>query len=117
MDDQHAALMDALNEVLAAVAHGADQPTLTAYMTRLITLAEQHFASEERLLERFGFPGLDEHRIEHRAMLERLYEWHGKRPGAGYLTTWLENLRSWFHNHTEGVDREYGPWLRAHGVH
>ena len=116
MDDQHAVLMDAINEVLAALSHGADQSTITTCMQRLITLAEQHFASEERLLELHGYPELDGHRMEHRALLERLHEWQGKRPLAGYLSTWLENLRAWFHNHTEGADREYGPWLQARGV-
>ncbi len=116
MDDQHAALMDALNELLAALSHGADQQTVSGCMAHLTTLTEQHFASEERLMERYEFPGLEGHRREHRALLERLYEWQGKRPVAGYLSSRLEELRSWFHSHTEGADREYGPWMRERGV-
>ena len=116
MDDQHAALMDAINEVLAALAHGVGQPTIAVCMQRLIALAEQHFASEERLMEQHAYPELPGHRLEHRALLERLHQWQSRRPREGYLTSWLEDLRGWFHNHTEGADREYGPWLQSRGV-
>lgn len=118
MDDQHGVLMDTLNELLTALAHGAGQTAVRQLMERLIGLTRLHFQSEERLMERYAFPGLAAHAEEHQRLLNKLARWHGQAlQGAGSeLRGVVEGLREWFQAHTEGADQEYGPWLREHGV-
>jgi len=87
-------------------------------MGRLIEFTRMHFWSEEQLMERFNFPGLDEHRAEHKRLLSQIQDsarklLHGEtvhmRPLLGFL-------RDGYQEHLEGPDQEYGPWLNERGV-
>jgi len=118
MDDQHGILMDTLNELRLAVVHGSSKEVVSELMGRLIEFTRMHFWSEEQLMERFNFPGLDEHRAEHKRLLSQIQDsarklLHGEtvhmRPLLGFL-------RDGYQEHLEGPDQEYGPWLNERGV-
>ncbi len=116
MDDQHGVLMDTVNEVLEALARGAGQSAVEPLLERLVGLTRLHFLSEERLLERYGFPGVAAHAEEHRRLLNQIRQWQGLQGAGAEMREVVEGLREWFQTHTEGADQEYGPWLRERGV-
>ena len=118
MDDQHGILMDTLNELRLAVVRGSNKEEVGELMTKLIEFTRMHFWSEEQLMERFNFPGLDEHRADHKRLLTQIEDsarklLHGEtvhmRPLLGFL-------RDGYQEHLEGPDQEYGPWLNERGV-
>jgi len=74
MDDEHAFMMDAMNELRAALVSGAGRALAIDLMNKLIELTRMHFRNEEHLLERFGFPGLAQHSAEHERLLAQLQE-------------------------------------------
>ena len=118
MDDQHGILMDTINELRLALVSGGDRNRMSAVLKRLIDFARQHFASEERLMEQSGFPGLDAHRAEHERMLEQLRA-SAQRAQNGLdvqMRPLLCALRDGFIGHIGGPDQEYGPWLNQRGV-
>ena len=118
MDDQHGVLLDALNELRLALARGGDWDAVQQLQGRLIRLTRQHFESEERLLLRYEFPGLKDHRAEHQRLLGLLEQYATRldRHVTGSMRDACEFLRDWFTTHIENVDRLYGPWLRERGV-
>ena len=77
-----------------------------------------HFQSEEQLMEQAEFPGLAEHRTEHHRMLaEMLQSAHRLQHGKDVQTRqMLCALRDGYIEHIEGLDREYGPWLRDRNI-
>ncbi len=118
MDDQHGILMDTLNELRLAVVHGSSRDEVFELMDRLLEFTRMHFWSEEQLMEKFRFPGLDEHRAEHHRLLTQIQSsarkmQHGEtvhmRPLLGFL-------RDGYQEHMTGPDQEYGAWLNARGV-
>lgn len=119
MDDQHGILMDAMNELRQAVAHGGGREQVSELLDRLIEFTRMHFWSEEQLMEQTGFPGLAEHRAEHHSMLAQILQSaHRVQYGQGVqMRPLLGFLRDWFMEHIEAMDREYGPWLNEHGVY
>jgi len=118
MDDQHGILMDAMNELRQAVVHGGGREQVSEHLDRLIEFTRMHFWSEEQLMEQTGFPGLAEHRAEHRSMLAQILQSaHRVQYGEGVQMRPLFGfLRDWFIEHIESMDREYGPWFNDHGV-
>jgi len=116
MDDQHGILMDTLNESRAAATHGSHDTG--EVLNRLMALTMLHFDAEESLMARYSFPDLEVHRDEHQRLLAQLAEFTNAHAAGstGRERTFAEFLRSWFHSHVEGMDQNYGPWLRERGI-
>jgi hemerythrin len=119
MDDQHGILVDTLNEVHQQLARGSAPEQLNEYMERLIEFTSLHFGCEESLLERYGFPDLDEHRMAHRQLLSDI-----RRAGdcvqndeKTEFQRQLGLLSASYLQHIEGLDRKYGSWLNDHGIY
>jgi hemerythrin len=118
LDDQHGILMDAMNELRLAVAHGSGREQLSQLLDQFIEFSRMHFASEERLMEQTGFGGLHEHRAKHQCLLAQvLQSAHRLQHGEGVeMTPLLDYLRNWYVEHISGTDQQYGPWLNKHGI-
>ena len=119
MDAQHGILMDAMNELRHAVVRGADRARITSLLNEVIEFSRMHFASEEQLLQRFGFPGFEEHREEHSRLISHLLQSAGsfERGEPVAMRSLLKFLRNWFLDHLVEYDRRYGPWMNEHGVY
>ena len=117
MDDQHGILMDAMNELRLAVVHGSGREQVSQLLDQFIEFTRMHFASEERLMEQTGFPGLIEHRAKHQCLLAQvLQSAHRLQYGEGVeMGSLLDFLRDWYVEHISGDDQQYGPWLNGRG--
>jgi hemerythrin len=119
LDNQHKALMNVLNELHAASMRGKVQDVAAPLMRQIISVASEHFAAEERLMESTGYPGLAGHRAKHRELAGKIAELvarHQKGDTAVYVQL-LYFVRDWQTRHMQTEDHEYVPWLSAHGVH
>jgi hemerythrin len=118
MDEQHAVIMDTLNDIRLALVHGTGRDQVSEGLNRLIEFTRMHFASEEHLLEEHAFPGAAEHRHAHQKLLTQIEDasmrtQHNDELRMGSI---LMFLRDWYINHIEGMDRQYGEWLNARGI-
>jgi hemerythrin len=118
MDDEHTALVGILNELHAAMLKGQAQAVTGPLLNNLTEYARKHFASEEAMLESAKFPGLAQHREQHRALTGRLEEL-AARYKQGDITIFpqlLNFVRDWLTSHMQKEDKEYTPWMNEHGV-
>lgn len=71
IDQQHRTLVDLVNDLAEAVAHGCDCDLARQRMESIIRFTEGHFAHEEALMREHGFPALASHAAEHVEVLRK----------------------------------------------
>jgi hemerythrin len=116
IDRQHRQLFDAFNAFLAAcdADQGAEEVSrlfwfLTAYVAT-------HFADEERLQKRIGFPDYLQHREQHRAFTGKVAElkerFEGEGPTREFISTVTLTMTGWLIEHISGMDRAIGRFMK-----
>ncbi|HEY1930785.1 MAG TPA: bacteriohemerythrin [Acetobacteraceae bacterium] len=113
MDKQHAALASRLNELGSAMRDGAETGSL---LEEAIRYTAFHFATEERLMQAHGYPGLEAHRDLHQQLLTDL---RGLRLTGGDVVTVglvLRYLQEWLLRHVDGADRDFADALHRHAT-
>lgn len=69
IDFQHQKLVRYINEFYEATKSGECPEILAVLFERLIAYTETHFALEEKLMEKWGYPKLHEHRLLHQELI------------------------------------------------
>ena len=119
MDAQHQQLFGIIRELFTAMRSGHGKAVAGEVLERLIDYTGNHFAAEEQLMEKHGYPQLAAHRVEHRN-LENKVRAFKKEFDAGSIAITLELmtfLQNWLTNHVQTVDQQYGVYLNSRGVH
>ncbi len=119
MDDQHKRLFEIIHELYTAMRAGHGKDVVGEVLGRLIKYTVEHFAAEEKLMEKNGYPNLAAHRIEHKALTDKVTAFK-KEFDAGKGTLSLELmtfLQDWLTKHIQSIDKKYGAFLSAKGVH
>lgn len=114
VDEQHKALVDLFNELLAAEST-EDSVLVMRALETLTAYVAVHFACEEELMAEFGYPAehRDTHVSEHRALTDRTREIVlGYRAGeVTNIGPIVEFLAGWLNQHVNGSDRELVTWV------
>lgn len=118
IDEQHRELVRLINQLFDAYQAGGDRPALEQVVRRFCDYTLAHFALEEGLMERFGYPGYDKHLGEHMdCSMQAIDFFTAYIEGQDTLTGDVLNyLVSWFRTHTTGTDRAMGGFLNARGI-
>jgi hemerythrin len=109
IDDQHRALIEAVNVLHDAVAQTDADAVALRTMEFLARYGAVHFAEEEAMLERVGYARLEEHRRQHQQFLEQVEAFRAQisAGGAGLGYSMSRFLGSWLVNHIMVSDRAY----------
>ncbi len=119
MDAQHKRLFEIIRELYTAMRAGQGKQVVGEVLHRLIEYTVQHFAAEEKLMEKNGYQLLAAHRIEHKTLTDKVVAFK-KDFEAGSATVTLEVmtfLQDWLTHHIQDVDQKYGAFLNSKGVH
>ena len=87
-------------------------------LSRLVKSTIHHFAHEERLMERIGYPDYRQHQIEHAELCSKVRRMQDRsdletiRPGEI-----LRFLGDWLKYHTTTSDRRIGAYMTMSGTH
>ena len=111
IDGQHAEIAGLVNRIAKAVWEHTDPSRLGMMFSDLATKASLHFETEERLMERFGYPGRDAHAAAHRHLVADLVEF-ASRFEEGEALLMLEWLKEWLVVHIDAEDKALGAFLR-----
>ncbi|MGA3092152.1 MAG: bacteriohemerythrin [Terriglobales bacterium] len=118
MDAQHRRLFEIISELFTAMRSGHGKDIAGHVLQRLIDYTVQHFAAEEKLMEKNGYPGLAPHKGEHKILTEKVLAFKKDfEAGIVSITPDLMKFRqNWLTNHIQTVDHKYGDFLNAKGV-
>jgi hemerythrin len=118
MDDQHKGLVNALNDLHAAMLGGHDKAATESLLTTLVQYTHNHFAAEEALMTRTKYPRQTAHTAKHRDLTGQVEQFVDRyeRGEQALNVDLLTFLRDWLMTHIQKEDKEYGPWLNQNGV-
>ena len=118
LDGQHTVLFGILNDLHSAMMKGQAQSLTGPLLRKLVDYTQTHFNAEEGIMATAKYPGLADHRAQHRELIKQVQDYSARfERGEITLNLHLLNfLRDWLSNHIQKVDHEYGPWLNDHGV-
>jgi len=69
IDEDHRKLVSIFNILNRSVAEGASSEYLAAVLEELINCTVWHFSHEERLMLKYGYEGIKEHKAEHQELI------------------------------------------------
>ncbi len=114
-DGQHRELIASIDRLGDAIAAGHGQDALEATIEDILGYALVHFAAEEALMERAGYPGLRRQREVHAAFAaEAAGLFQAFQTGTAVSAEELhEKLSDWLAEHVETLDLLFARFLRA----
>jgi methyl-accepting chemotaxis protein/hemerythrin len=117
-DDQHKNLFAMINELSEAMQQKRSKEAIGSVLQRLISYTETHFAAEEEVFRRTGYPEETAHRQLHRDLVNKALGLQEKFNAGEMLLTHevVDFLNDWLIKHIKGTDKRYGAHLKSHGV-
>lgn len=117
-DLQHKKLIGMVNDLHSAMGAGKGRETMGTVLTGLIDYTVNHFAAEEKLMQKYGYPDFSKHKAEHDVLSRQVADIMAKfKEGKTIVTVELMNfLKDWLTKHIQGTDRQYGSFFNGKGV-
>ena len=110
IDEQHKQIVSYINELDTAI-RDKDDKGIKHVLDELIDYTMTHFAFEENLLQKGGYPHFDAHKQVHETFKKRIEEYVTQfEQGEAVGRKLLSMLRVWLTNHIKRDDMDYGPW-------
>lgn len=118
IDADHQYLVNLLDRLQGEILGHGGRAVVARTLDELDRYAERHFAMEEELFVRSGYPDAEAHIREHRALARRVAEFrevfaHDEDASPIEL---LEFMRAWITRHVVETDAKYVELFRATGV-
>ncbi|WP_438316304.1 bacteriohemerythrin [Candidatus Caldatribacterium sp. SIUC1] len=116
IDEQHKELFARTNRLLEACQEGRGKDAVQETLAFLGDYVKTHFATEEKLMVQYRYPGFDAHKRLHEGFTEtflRLQKEAEKSVGVALVTQVNKTVVDWWVNHILKVDKELGAFLRA----
>lgn len=118
LDEQHKRIIGMINLMISAPDNTVKSETISETLTRMTQYAEEHFVTEEQLMEDHGYPDFLAHRDEHREFWKKTetlcmdtMQEHTDLP-----VDILEFLRGWWNQHILTTDMKYRTFFNERGV-
>ena len=113
IDEDHRRLVNLFNILNHSVTEGDAPDYLEAVLEELISCTVWHFSHEERLMLKYGYEEIAEHKMEHQELIESAKELQQKILQAGKLVANedIEFLEHWLTEHILTADMKLGSYL------
>ncbi|WP_025323758.1 bacteriohemerythrin [Deferrisoma camini] len=120
IDAQHKELIRRINKLLDAMKEGQGREMVGEVLEFLGRYVVEHFADEEALMKKYGYPKYPEHKAIHdrfKKEFEALAAENEKRAGSLSLTLQVQNkVVDWLRNHIMNVDVKMAAQLKEKGA-
>ena len=113
IDEDHRRLTELFNILNHSVTKEEDPEYLAAVLEELINCTVWHFSHEERLMVKYNYPDLADHRDEHQALVKSARKFQDKMLESDMQidTKDLEFLERWLTGHILSTDMKLGTFL------
>jgi hemerythrin len=115
IDEQHRELFRWFNELMDAVWDGKGKDAIKDVLASTANYAVAHFATEERYMQQYGFPGYIAHKKLHDDFTADVVKFVQKYEREGATTevivSVVSGLGDWTRDHIRATDQELGKFL------
>lgn len=113
IDEDHRKLINTFNILNHAIGEGESRDYLAAVLEELINCTAWHFSHEERLMLKYGYDEMEQHRSEHRELIESAKQLQDEilQAEGGLTEQHLEYLERWLTEHIFTSDMRLGGHL------
>jgi len=113
IDNDHKKLLDLFNILTHALSDGESQEYLKAVFNELVNCTIWHFSHEERLMLKYGYENLEEHKEAHQELVQAAWELQDKLFQLDKTITEddLVELERWLTGHILTDDMKLGEYL------
>jgi hemerythrin len=113
IDEDHRKLVSIFNVLNHAVSEGESPEYLAAVLEELINCTVWHFSHEERLMLKYGYGEMEEHKAEHRELINsaRNLQQELLRANRAMADEEIGYLERWLTEHILTFDMRLGSFL------
>ena len=113
IDAEHEELFRLINDFHSHWLEAHDRHTIARVFNQLIVYAETHFRHEEQIMAEHGFPKLAEHKQEHEAMVEAIFQLHRSymEENSHLEVNTMKFVKSWLIDHIMENDYRFRDFL------
>ena len=113
IDEDHRKLVNTFNVLDHSVAEGESREYLAAVLNELINCAVWHFSHEERLMLKYGYEEIGEHRAEHGELIASIKKMQQEilQSGKPVSDANIEFIEHWLAEHILTTDMRLGSFL------
>ena len=117
-DNQHKMLFGYINSLIEAMQIRKSDEILSQLITDLSNYTQTHFQEEEKLLEKYIYPKLSEHRNMHQLFIQEIQKFKNdfEERKLGIPIEMASFLKKWITNHIMVADKEYSEFLNEKGI-
>jgi hemerythrin len=118
LDNQHKKLIDLINVLHDSMKEGKGKEAICNVLDQLVHYTATHFAAEEKLFLKHGYPGSQDHYLKHQDLIEQVSSLQ-KRFESGESVLTIEVmafLKDWLTDHILASDKKYTSFLNSKGV-
>jgi hemerythrin len=112
IDGQHKRLLGIIDDLYLAIQTGDERNRVLGILERLAEYTTIHFDHEERVMQRCGYPDLENHKAMHVEMEHRVLDLR-THPNAIAGHELLRFLKNWWMAHIQNQDKAYSPYLSS----
>ena len=118
IDTQHQNLFAIGRELYAAMSSGKGTAATGNILDRLIQYTKSHFAAEEALMRKCGYPDYPKHKKEHDELTKQVLEFQAdfKAGRVAMSVQLLDFLTKWLQSHIQVQDAAYAPVMKSKAV-
>src|ERR1039457_670331 len=113
LDAHHKKLIELLNKSYSLIVQENIQSELTQLLDELIDYAKYHFTTEEKLMQRYYYPEIDAHMVEHFSFSNKLLTYQKEtKAGKKYVSIDIfDFIKHWLMEHEVKIDFEMGKFI------
>jgi diguanylate cyclase (GGDEF)-like protein/hemerythrin-like metal-binding protein/PAS domain S-box-containing protein len=115
IDEQHRQMVQTVNDLNRIIAVGCDDAELQKLLSELLAFTRTHFATEEMLMAKYGYPGVEGHQRQHVGLLSDLQAL-AERFKPGVELEILQSIKDWLLGHIQQSDKPLGAYLTSRDV-
>lgn len=118
IDEQHKKLISMINRLLREPYARTRSESISDLLSVMTSYASEHFRAEEELMSEYGYPRLEDHKLQHKEFRRKTVEFcNATTIGAASVPdTMLTYLREWLIHHILREDMRYKSFFQNIGV-
>lgn len=114
MDNQHKRLVEMVNRIYEAMRNAKGDQVVRQILQELANYTLTHFAAEETLMRKVGFPPLAAHIEKHKTLVDKAVGMMNDLNSGKMIATvsLAAFLKDWLVQHIQNEDRQYGLYIQ-----